>query len=97
MEAGDRLQQAIELSQQILQAIEREQWDDIAELDQQRSELIKQHFNTSSTVDKPKTRQLKQLNDEIVSRLIAVQQKNRAQQMSLSRSQKASKAYLDNA
>jgi hypothetical protein len=97
MDAGNSLLSAIKLSQQILQAIDEEQWDDITLLDQQRSPLIEQYFKSDSIIDKQQTQQLKQLNDEIVSRLIHIQQKNRNQQMSLTQAQKASKAYLDNA
>jgi hypothetical protein len=97
MDAGNSLLSAIKLSQQILQAIDEEQWDDITLLDQQRSPLIEQYFKSDSIIDKQQTHQLKQLNDEIVSRLIDIQQKNRNQQMSLTQAQKASKAYLDNA
>ncbi len=97
MDTADLLTQAITLSRQILHAIDQEEWDDIATLDQQRAPLIEQYFTSTVDIDKQQAQQLKQLNDQIVSALIEVQHKNRHQQLAMTQAQKASKAYLDNA
>ena len=96
MESLNPLQQSIELSNNILRAIDQEDWDAIYVLDEERSDLIEQYFSNATDIDKPLTLQLKQLNDEIISRLNDLQQKNRQHQLSLTQSQKASRAYLDN-
>jgi len=90
------LQQALLLSDEIIGAINAEDWDQVEALDNQRSSLMEAYYKTASPVDAELTLQLKQKNDEIVSCLQQLQQSIRSEQLSLKQSRKATKAYQSN-
>lgn len=98
MALDNSLQQALNLSDQILTAIEQQKLDDISVLDDERRSLIDQYYqkDSSQDIDDKLTLELKQLNDLIVSRLVEMQQNIRSQQINLNQGQKVSRAYLDN-
>ena len=96
MNAESSLLQAIKLSDQILLAIDDEQWDAVTDLDQRRVGLIHRCFEGKDSPDKGLALKLKQLNDDIVSRLQKVQQHIRGQQVGMKNVQNASKAYQAN-
>ncbi len=96
MDTSACLDQAIALSEQIIRALQSEDWDRIAALDDERNVLIKEYFTHANAIDSKKTARLKTLNDQIVSQLIKLQQTNRHQQQGLSQAQKVSRAYLEN-
>lgn len=88
--------QAIELSQQILEAIDNSDLELVATHEKNRQLLIKDYFNKQGNIDEKLTRSLKQLNDEIVSKLAQIQSQVRSEHIKLSHGSKASKAYLNN-
>jgi len=90
------LQQAIDLSDQILLAIELQEMEKIAKIDKKRREVIDVYFKNTGSIDAELTRLLKQKNDKIVSQLVDMRQKTRSQQVKMNQGQKVSKAYLDN-
>ncbi|MBC8212799.1 MAG: flagellar protein FliT [Gammaproteobacteria bacterium] len=90
------LQQALQLSDEIITAIQEEDWDRVDVLDVQRSSLMDSYYTATSPVDVELTRELKQKNDEIVSCLQHLQQKIRSEQLTLKQSRKATKAYQSN-
>lgn len=94
----NQLEQAIKLSDRILSEIEKESWEIITLLDEERLTLIEQYFNqnSSKSIDAKLTRLLKQKNDQIVSQLSQIQQQIRSKQIQLNQSKKVSKAYLEN-
>ena len=96
MKALSPLLQAIKLSDQILLAIQDEQWNMVSELDQQRVGLIQSCFDGKDPPDKALTLKLKQLNDDIVARLQKAQQHVRVQQVGMKNVQNATKAYQAN-
>ncbi|MBL6999875.1 MAG: flagellar protein FliT [Gammaproteobacteria bacterium] len=96
MNQPSALQQAMLLSDEILTAIQAEDWDKVDALDIQRSSLIEAYYKTGSSVDVELTRELKQKNDEIVSCLQQLQQNIRSEQLTLKQSRKATKAYQSN-
>jgi len=90
------LDEAIEISRKILLAIDNSELESIAHLEAERHSLISDYYSNSSKIDEQLTRQLKDLNDNILQRLNELQSKIRAQHSSLGKGSKASKAYLDN-
>jgi len=97
MDSSVKIDQAILLSERILQAIQSQDWDSIAIIDDERNSLIKQYFNSPEGIEPNKVKHLKQLNEQIVSQLVKLQQSNRNRQISLTQAQKVSQAYLENA
>lgn len=87
---------AIELSENILHAIDQNDWARVSQLETERLEVIDSYYRGADPVDGSLTLELKQLNDQIVRQLIDLQQQTRSQQLELSRSSKASRAYQEN-
>ena len=78
----DQLRQALDLTNQMLVAIEQVELDAITELDHQRQNLIKQYYQDERAIDVELTRQLKQ--------------HTRERQLHLRQSSQASRAYRSN-
>ncbi len=97
MSSTPSIDTAIQLSLQILQEIDAENWDAITKLDGKRVEIIESVFQQGAKLDNDKVLLLKQKNDEIVGRLLAIQQQTRQKHQTLSQASNAAKAYLDNA
>ncbi len=97
MGQANQLQQALDLTKQILRAIEEVDLDTVAELDRQRQMLIEEYYQDGQQVDAGLTRQLKQTNDEAVSQLHSLQNQTRNHQLHLQQSSRASNAYRANA
>ena len=89
------LQLAIDLSEQILQAVDSEQWERIEELEQSRQRLIQEYFVEGRNIDVAATRQLQQLNDRIVEHLKHQRQQTQQAQLALKQGNKATQAYRD--
>ena len=87
---------AVKLSEAIITAIDESDLAKVALLDEERSRLINQYYRDTDFIDAKLTLQLKQLNDNIVSRLTAMQQAIRAQQVQLNNTTKVSQAYQGN-
>ncbi len=87
---------ALTLSDDILVALVDNDLEKVAELDRERLEHIEKYYQKGGEIDEALTRELKQKNDEIVSKLNQLQNQTRSEQSSLNRSQKATKAYLQN-
>jgi hypothetical protein len=96
MSKQNSLVPAIQISHKILKAINEADLVTVTALEADRQALIKDYFTSSSDVDEKQTRQLKQLNDDILKRLEEMQLEIRSQQISLGKGSRASKAYLDN-
>ena len=96
MNLSNSLQQAFDLSDQILTAIGQQNLDDISSLEEKRKVVIEQCYLNSNAIDDRLTRLLKQKNDQIVSQLVEMQQQIRSQQINLKLSSKVSNAYLNN-
>ncbi len=96
MKLDNSLQLALDLSDRILTAIELQDLELVTTLDEQRRSIIEVYYKKTEPIDADLTRKLKQKNDEIVSKLVDMQQKTRSQQIKLNQSQKVSKAYLSN-
>ncbi len=96
MKLDNSLQLALDLSDRILTAIELQDLELVTTLDEQRRSIIEVYYKKTAPIDADLTRKLKQKNDEIVSKLVDMQQKTRSQQIKLNQSQKVSKAYLSN-
>lgn len=96
MTALNSVDQAIEVSQKILEAIDNSDLVLVASLEQERQGLITKYFSVSDHKDVNQIRLLKQLNDDILQRLTVMQSQVRSQHSSLTQGSKASKAYLDN-
>jgi len=92
-----QLRQALDLSDEILLAIEKNSLDTVTKLDDERLSLINQYYSNTDNINEKLTRELKLKNDQIVSHLTEMQQQTRSQQIKLNQSQKVSKAYLSNA
>ncbi len=97
MDKDSNIQQAIQLSNEILTAVNNSQFEEVSRLDKIRKTLIDKYFNNVELVNEELTVLLKQKNDQIVSHLTEMQQQTRSQQIKLNQSQKVSKAYLSNA
>lgn len=97
MKDNTQLRQALDLSDEILLAIEKNSLDTVTKLDDERLSLINQYYSNTDNINEKLTRELKLKNDQIVSHLTEMQQQTRSQQIKLNQSQKVSKAYLSNA
>ncbi|MDJ0833361.1 MAG: hypothetical protein QNJ69_07530 [Gammaproteobacteria bacterium] len=97
MGQANQLQQALDLTKQILRAIEEVDLDTVAELDRQRQMLIEEYYQQDKQIDAGLTRQLKQSNDEVVTQLHSLQKNTRTRQLQLRQSTHASNAYRANA
>jgi hypothetical protein len=88
---------AIEISQQILSAIDDSNLEQVTSLEVERKRLIDEYFSLPvAHIDEQQTRQLKQLNDDIVTRLRVLQAQVRTEHANLSKGSRMSKAYLNN-
>ncbi|MCP4077354.1 MAG: hypothetical protein GY744_14370 [Gammaproteobacteria bacterium] len=96
MDIDSDIKQAIQLSNEILTAVNNSQFEEVSRLDQVRKALIDKYFNNVELANEELTILLKQKNDHIVVRLLEMQQQTRSQQIKLKQSQKVSKAYLSN-
>ena len=90
------LQQAIDLSDQILFAIEHQDIEKISQLDKKRKVVIERYYQTTKPIDAELTLLLKQKNDQIVFQLVELQQQTQTQQIGLNKSKKFIKAYQGN-
>jgi uncharacterized protein YecA (UPF0149 family) len=97
MTALNSVDQAIEVSQKILEAIDHSDLVLVASLEQERQSFITKYFSVPDHKDENQIRLLKELNDDILNRLTEMQSQIRSQHSSLAQATKASKAYLDNA
>jgi phosphoglycerate-specific signal transduction histidine kinase len=96
MSTQQLIKQAISVSEQILQAIGEQDLQHVQQLEAQRQPLIKDAFPIQDEDSFHQLARLKILNDEIVTRLSALQQEVRAQQKSVNQGSKAARAYLAN-
>ena len=97
MGQANQLQRALDLTKQILRAIEEVDLDAVAELDRKRQMLIQEYYQDDRQIDAGLTRQLKQSNDAAVNKLHALQKQTRNRQLDIKKSTRASKAYRANA
>ena len=95
MEAHNPLKRALSLSQSILKAIEDRDLNAVADLDSQRQIFIQDYYQSQRDIDAELTLALKEINDDIVARLVVMQQQTRAQQVELGRANKASHAFAN--
>ncbi len=89
------LTSAIQLSQDILSAIDLEDWSEVSRLDDSRKKLIHGYFEQAESVDYELTQTLKALNDTIVSKLLGLQLQTRSAQIDIKQARHASNVYLD--
>ena len=90
------LDDAIDVSQKILQAIEHSDLEKVTALEQDWKSLIEAYFSSGNDLDLQQTQQLKQLNDDILKHLIDMQSTLKEQRSKLIQGSRASNAYLDN-
>lgn len=91
------IDKALQLSQQILEAAQEDDWQHLAQLETDRSKMMQGYFHNNNNIDAHKTRELKILNDAIVVQIQSARQKTRDMQVQLNQGGKASRAYLLNA
>lgn len=90
------IDKALQLSQQILEAAQEDDWQLLAQLEIDRSNSMQKYFTNNNNIDALKTRELKTLNDAIIVQIQAARQKTRDMQLQLNQGGKASRAYLVN-
>ena len=90
------LDQAIILSRQIVAAAEQGEWQQVAAIEKDRAALIERYFTRSTgSINRSKTTQLKQLNDEIVVLLETARDRTRMKQLEMQQGSRASRTYRD--
>jgi len=89
------LDEAIRLSERMLELIESGAWQQLAGLDEQRQPLIRAYFQQPH-VDADAVIRLKTLNDRIVGQLSRQRQQVRDRQLRMQQGQQAARQYLDN-
>lgn len=89
------IEQAIEISKSIQQAIKSYDWTEVERLDEHRLKVIEEYYKTVESIDARQTLKLKEINDQIVSQLAEMQQKTRHSQLGLNKGRIASQTYLD--
>ena len=89
------LDEAIRLSERMLELIESGAWQQLAGLDEQRQPLIRAYFRQPH-VDADAVIRLKTLNDRIVGQLSRQRQQVRDRQLRMQQGQQAARQYLDN-
>jgi len=89
------LDEAIRLSERMLELIEAGDWQQLAELDEQRQPLIRAYFQQPH-VDADAVVRLKELNDRIVGHLGRQRQQTRQRQLRMHQGQQAAQQYRDN-
>lgn len=92
----DKLHQAIDICAAIDTAMDDFDLEMIDQLDQQRQHCIKHYFEQEQNPNASMISQLKQKNDELLNRLMELQQQIRRQQIELGSANKAAQAYLQN-
>lgn len=93
--SGQPLDRAIALSEQILDAVQQQQWQQVAAIGQDRASIIQRYYANTQVVDREKTIRLKQINDQIVALLRSARQQTREQQLDMRQGNRASQAYRD--
>ncbi len=93
--SGHSLEEAIRLSEQMLQQLEAGEWQQLATLDERRQPLIRAYFEQSH-VEAEAVAELKALNDRIVEQLSRQRQQTRDQQLRNRKGQRAAQHYRDN-
>ena len=91
----NKLLQAIQLSHEIEEAVQEYDWDKVSNLDEIRQRAIISYYGEEKNIDGELTEQLKQINDNILNRMMVIQNETRSQQLQHKHGQKASKAYRD--
>ncbi len=97
MSSTDKLEQAIQLRQQIIDAIDLSDLDLMTTQQQKWQSLIDSFFQEYEDKDEKQISLLKDLNDDILQHLTSMQSQLSAQQSNLRKSRKASNAYLETA
>ena len=92
----NKLLKAIELSEEIEQAVQEYDWDKVSNLDQIRQQVIISYYGEEKIIDPDLTEQLKKVNDSILHSLQHIRQETRSQQLGHKKGQRASKAYQSN-
>lgn len=88
------LKQAIALTDEILQLIEDGALDHLGEIEQRRQSLIKQAFaDPMGEIDEIKARHLKNLNDQVVTKLTLFKKSVQLQQQKIRLASRAKQAY----
>lgn len=96
MSYQNALEQAVALTDEILALLESGEFDRIDELDALRQPLIKQAFSASiEQIDLIRAHHLKNLNQQVVSRLTLLKESVMQQQAQLRKSSKAAQAYTN--
>ena len=90
------LLKAIQLSEEIEEAVQEYDWEKVSHLDEIRQQVINSYYREEDIIDSGLTEQLKQINDSIRDRLVQIQKQTRNQQVDFKNAQKASKAYENN-
>jgi hypothetical protein len=89
------LDEAIRLSEQMLELVEAGSWQQLAALDEQRQPLIQAYFEQPH-VEADAVVRLKDLNDRIVGHLGRQRQQTRDRQLRMHQGQQAARQYRDN-
>jgi len=88
------LNRAISLTDEILEVLERKDFDAVSALDTRRQPLIQQAFAQSiEQLDLIKARHLQNLNQQVVDKLTEFKQSVLLQQQQVQRAAKATRAY----
>ncbi len=88
------LEQALELTEAILEATRTEDWKQVECLESRRQPLIRQAFDQPDTLSTKQALRLKRLNDLIVEELAARRQQARDAQLTLRQGRQAVRTYL---
>lgn len=93
----DNLSKAIALTDEILQVLDEEDFEKIAELELERRPLIEQSFNTTvEQIDQIKALHLQKLNQQVVDRLTELKQAVLQQQKQTRQASRAAREYSSN-
>jgi predicted transcriptional regulator YheO len=97
MDHKTSLLEAIALTSEILDLVEQEDLNSISEIEEERQRLIRQVFEpTLEQIDDIKLRHLKNLNDQVVTKLGEVKQRLTEQQQQSHKAGRAARAYQTN-
>ena len=91
------LNEALELSEAIQDAIVEKDLEKVAELDAIRQQVIDRYFSSALQIDEALTIRLKKMNDAIVQRLTELQSEIRSAKAQVSKAAKGVQAYKRNA
>lgn len=93
----DKLAKAIALTDEILQLLDNQDFDKVADLELQRAPLIQQAFtDTVEQIDQIKAIHLQKLNQQVVDRLTELKQSVLQRQKQIRQASKATQAYSRN-